>query len=128
MPHQTRPELAEVAAALRACWSAETAWSPATWSADLPAAGQCWSSAYVVRAMLGGEIVHAEVLPESAPRLWHAWNRLADGREVDLTREQFPPDQRFRIAGFPEGVIQAVAGPQAALLLARVRAHLGIKT
>ncbi|MBL8516518.1 MAG: hypothetical protein JNM76_06065 [Betaproteobacteria bacterium] len=74
--------------------------------------------------MLGGEIIHAKVLPAGEPQHWHAWNRLPDGREVDLTLEQFPPAQRFEVADFPEDVIKAVAGPQARLLLARVRACL----
>lgn len=122
----SRPGLAEIEAALRASWSAETAWSPARWSADSPAAGQCWSSAFVVRALLGGEVVHAKVLSDTESQLWHAWNRLPDGSEVDLTREQFPHGQQFEVADFPESAIEAVAGPQAKLLLARVRLSLNL--
>lgn len=119
-------ELSRIELALRSCWSSETAWSPAQWSAANPAAGQCWSSAYVVRTLLGGEIVHAQVLPETDPKLWHAWNRLPDGVELDITREQFPSDQQFKVSDFPEDVIRSIAGPQAELLLARVRAHLAL--
>ncbi|MDX2218102.1 MAG: hypothetical protein SF172_03685 [Burkholderiales bacterium] len=122
----SQPGLAEIEAALRASWSADTAWSPARWSVHRPAAGQCWSSAFVVRALLGGEVVHAKVLSDATPQQWHAWNRLPDGSEVDLTLEQFPHGQQFEVADFPESAIEAVAGPQAILLLARVRAALNV--
>jgi hypothetical protein len=117
--------LNEIETALRACWCRETAWTPDQWSADNPAAGQCWSSAYTVRALLGGEVVHAEVLPESTPRQWHAWNRLPDGTEIDFTREQFPAGQQFSDSDFPEDRIQAFVGAQAELLLEKVRQRLG---
>jgi hypothetical protein len=107
-------------AAIRASWSAETAWTPSAWSASAPAAGQCWSTAYVIRRFFGGQIVHAEVLPRTAPRQHHAWNRFADGRNIDLTREQFKADQQFQECSLPEPLIMSVAGAQAELLLRRV--------
>lgn len=109
---------------IRGCWGAETAWTPASWRADNPAAGQCWSTAFVVRHFIGGHIVHAEVMPSTKPRLYHAWNRLPDGRNIDLTREQFLPGQVLRECDFPEDVILEVAGLQAERLLQRVQGAL----
>ena len=117
-------DLASLAQTIRDCWCADTAWAPATWRAENPAAGQCWSTAFVVRHFLGGHIVHAEVMPATAPKLYHAWNRLPDGRDIDLTREQFPPGQVLRECDFPEDVIQKVAGSQAERLLLRVKSVL----
>src|SRR5260221_1785765 len=85
--------LGQVESAIRASWSAETSHSPREWSNENPCAGQCWTTAYVVRHFLGGEIVVAEVEPRSSPVQRHAWNRLPGGAEVDLTREQFGPRQ-----------------------------------
>jgi len=116
----TAQTLQALETAIRASWSAETAWTPSVWSASAPAAGQCWSTAYVIRSFLGGQIVHAEVLPHTAPKQHHAWNRFADGRDVDLTREQFEPDQLFQECSLPEPLIMSVAGAQAKLLLHRV--------
>lgn len=69
---------------LRAAWCAETAFDEATWSSDRPERGQCAVTALVVQDAVGGEIVRAMVHGES-----HYWNVLADGREIDLTRDQF---------------------------------------
>ena len=118
-------DLATLEAALRACWCAETAHSPEAWSAENPAAGQCWTSAFVIRHFLGGEIVLAELAPRTDPIQRHAWNRLPDGTEIDLTRGQFPESQEFRLCEVPEEIIVQVSGRQAQLLLERVRGYLG---
>ncbi|MBL9152357.1 MAG: hypothetical protein JNK37_07730 [Verrucomicrobiales bacterium] len=120
------PTLAQVAAAIRSSWGAETAHAPAAWSADCPSAGQCWTSAFVIRHYFGGEIILAEVLPHSDPIQRHAWNRLPDGSEFDLTRDQFPPGQTFRECVVPESVIRSVSGPQAEELLRLVTARIAL--
>jgi hypothetical protein len=109
---------------IRSQWCADTAWTPAAWRSDNPAAGQCFSTTYVIRSLLGGRIVHAEVFPNTQPKQRHAWNRFENGFEVDLTREQFPDDQQFVPCELPEDVVWAVGGKQAELLLARVMAQL----
>lgn len=119
------PTLAELATAIRSSWSAETAHSPSAWSVDRPSAGQCWTSAFVIRHYFGGEIVLAEVLPHMDPVQRHAWNRFSDGSEFDLTRDQFPPDQAFRECAIPEAVVRSVSGPQAERLLRRVQSLIG---
>ena len=50
-----------------------------------PAWGQCAVTALVVQDAFGGDLLRAMVEGVS-----HYWNRLPDGSEVDLTRQQFP--------------------------------------
>ena len=46
--------------------------------------GQCYPTALLVRKILGGKVVKATHNNEI-----HYWNRLPDGREVDLTSDQY---------------------------------------
>ena len=46
------------------------------------------------------------LLPDGSRQGYHWWNRLPDGREVDLTREQFAPHevvQQPRVVPRPPG-------------------------
>lgn len=106
--------------ALRASWCAETADHPERWSVDEPARFQCGATALVVRELLGGEILIAEVFERGTFVERHAWNRLPDGTELDYTREQFAGRE-------VELVNVAVAEPRCdshPLLLERVRRTL----
>jgi hypothetical protein len=82
----------EVEACLRRAWDVETC-DPAdveNWHVENPARGQCGPTALVVNDLLGGDLMLAEVLwPDGRQQGFHYWNVLPDGREVDLTREQF---------------------------------------
>jgi len=84
------PELRAIVTALRqAVWSKETA-SPscqASWSRHNPAFGQCAVTALLVQNAYGGEILRTVVEGFGS----HYYNRLPDGRDIDLTRGQFPP-------------------------------------
>lgn len=89
----TTPQLADVERALRAGWSADTC-SPddvarAAWSPDNPAWGHCDITALVVHDCFGGDLVFGEVHLDGEQQGYHWWNRLPDGAEIDLTREQF---------------------------------------
>jgi hypothetical protein len=47
-------------------------------------------TALVLNDLLGGELLLAEVRnPDGSRQGVHYWNRLPDGREIDLTHEQF---------------------------------------
>lgn len=116
--------LESVASALEDSWCRETAQVPGSWSAERPAAGQCWQSAFVVRHFFGGEIVVAELVPRTDPIQRHAWNKLPCGREVDLTNSQFSRAQELSVCVVPEAIIWSVVGQQAQLLLARVEERL----
>lgn len=103
------PTLNALERALRASWSIDSC-DPvdrASWTPESPSRGQCGATALVVRELLGGALLEAEVLFASGERQgFHYWNRLSEG-DVDFTLEQFSPDE----------VVQAphvVVGPPAA--------------
>lgn len=73
-----------LAEALRQAWGRDTSADPDGWSVENPSWGQCAVTALVIQDVLGGELLRCE-----APTGSHYWNRLPDGREIDLTREQF---------------------------------------
>jgi hypothetical protein len=84
--------LERIEAAVRAAWARDTC-DPVDvddWSASNPARGQCGTTALTINDLLGGELLVAEVLRTDGTRQGvHWWNRLPDGTEIDLTREQF---------------------------------------
>jgi hypothetical protein len=122
--------LGAIETAIRANWSIETC-DPIdipNWSVANRASGQCAVTALVVRDLLGGQLLEAEVLrPDGSRQGFHYWNRLP-GFDLDLTREQFvegeivqPP---IAVAGPPE--VSWVVDSQYALFRQRVYAALGI--
>jgi hypothetical protein len=124
-------ELSEVEAALRAGWAADTC-SPddvarAPWSSGNPAWGHCDITALVVHDFFGGDLVVGEVRLGEEQRGYHWWNRLPDGREVDLTSSQFRDGQRVsagrRVPRPTERPLRRWAEYQ--LLRRRVMARLG---
>jgi hypothetical protein len=94
-----RPSRAEVERAVRASWTAASC-DPvdlADWSPADAARGQCGATALVVQDLLGGELLVAEVRHADGSRQGvHYWNRLDDGEELDLTREQFTAGEVVR--------------------------------
>lgn len=94
-PTVERMKLEAVAIALRESWGPDTC-SPEdipSWSPDNPARGQCATTAVVMHDYFGGMLVMGEVLVDSEPVDYHWWNRLPDGEDIDLTREQFGPHE-----------------------------------
>ena len=120
-------ELDAVSAALRESWGADTC-SPEdvpAWHPGNPARGQCATTAVVMHDYFGGSLVMGEVLVDGRRVDFHWWNRLPDGREIDLTIGQFGPNES--VAGGTE--VARPTGPtrldvQYGLLAARVAAHL----
>ena len=81
--------------ALRAAWGPDTC-DPndlPNWHPGNPSRGQCGTTALVVHDLLGGELILGEVHEDEARVGFHYWNRLPDGTEVDLTRDQFLPGE-----------------------------------
>ncbi|MFD7069826.1 hypothetical protein ACFV97_21640 [Streptomyces sp. NPDC059913] len=81
--------------AIRDSWGADTT-TPAHrphWTPDNPARDQCGVTALVVHDLLGGDLVRGEVHVDGERVDYHWWNRLGMGVEVDLTREQFAPEE-----------------------------------
>ncbi|MCI0386280.1 hypothetical protein [Streptomyces sp. CNQ085] len=85
--------LLDIDRALRASWSADTCHpsdiTRTEWSPDNPAWGHCDITSLVVNDLLGGELVVGEVFRGGEQEGYHWWNRLPNGVELDLTREQF---------------------------------------
>lgn len=50
-------------------------------------------TALVVQDLLGGDLILAEVHVDGVKDGNHYWNRLPDGKEVDLTADQFLPGE-----------------------------------
>lgn len=109
---------------VRAAWDSATC-DPVDlpWSPDNPSRGQCGVTALVLHDHLGGDLLVAEVLRDDGSRQgFHTWNRLPDGTEVDLTREQFAPDEHVQepvVLVRPDGPPRRCA-EQYALLARRV--------
>ncbi|GAA1688245.1 YunG family protein [Fodinicola feengrottensis] len=87
--------LAQFESLVRASWGADTC-DPADladWHPENPSRGQCGVTALVLHDFFGGDLMLGEVLVESAKVGYHYWNRFGGRMEVDLTREQFRPDE-----------------------------------
>jgi hypothetical protein len=88
----TLDQLETIAGAFSRHWSLDTCdtCDIADWHPGNPSRGQCGVSALIIQEILGGELLVAEVLFASGdPQGVHYWNRLPNGVEWDLTRQQF---------------------------------------
>ncbi|WP_223772459.1 hypothetical protein [Streptomyces sp. 135] len=87
--------LTDIERAVHSSWDADT--SPpefrSRWRPDNPARGQCGVTAMVLNDLLGGELIRGEVQVNGQRRDYHWWNRVGLGVEIDLTREQFRPEE-----------------------------------
>ncbi|MGW6058255.1 YunG family protein [Streptomyces sp. NPDC055189] len=121
--------LTDIEEAVRASWGPDTYPSDSShvWPPDNPARGQCGVTALVLQDLLGGELIRGEVRVAGEWTDHHWWNRLGEGLEVDLTREQFMPEE------IVSGGVVIVRPPQIRrlcdeyeLLRARVLEKLGV--
>ncbi|WP_308431002.1 alpha/beta fold hydrolase [Streptomyces nojiriensis] len=85
--------LADLEAAIRAGWSAETC-EPSDitkipWTPENPGWGHCDITALVVQDLVGGDLMLGEVFHDGRQEGYHWWNLLPGGIRIDLTREQF---------------------------------------
>jgi hypothetical protein len=87
--------LADIERIVRASWGADTYPPDAShpWDPDNPARGQCGVVALVVNDLLGGELMRGEIHINGERVDFHWWNRMPSGLEIDLTREQFRPEE-----------------------------------
>lgn len=90
-------DIAKIKEALIKAWSRETCYPSLQdkWTPENPSLGQCAVTALVIQDLFGGEIVYCK-------HLHHYWNKLPDGTELDLTREQFGEDAN----PCPDGIAQ----------------------
>jgi hypothetical protein len=87
--------LEAVILALRESWGPDTC-APedvADWTPDNPARGQSATTAMVIHDFFGGSLVTGEVFSAGERTDFHWWNRLHDGEQVDITLDQFGPDE-----------------------------------
>ncbi len=121
----------DIEAAVRTAWARDTCdpVDAGDWSAANPARGQCGTTALTIHDLLGGELLVAEVLRDDGSRQGvHWWNRLPDGTEIDLTREQFASHeviQQPRVVARPSGLPRRAA-EQYLTLKRRVLDALGL--
>lgn len=81
------PTLEELIAALRASWSAETAFEANDWSKENPARGQCVVSSLVVQDYFGGDLRRYAVSGDKTET--HYANLLESGVILDTTASQY---------------------------------------
>ena len=117
--------LTELERAIRACWARDTSDDPDEWTPDWAERGQCAVTSIVVRELLGGEIVMADVHGSHIAGERHAWNRLPGGLEIDLTAGQFRAGETLGAAAPDEPYVTDTGVDRGELLLERVRALLG---
>jgi len=118
--------LGDLERAIEESWGRDTSDDPEEWSEDNPARGQCAVTSVLVRDLLGGEILIAGVLRGGERVERHAWNRLASGLSVDLTRSQFRSGEELEEPE-PGGPILADR-VRCELFAERVLARLGAAT
>ena len=82
-------------------------------------------TALLVRDLLGGDILIANVVRGGKRVERHAWNRLASGLTVDLTREQFRAGESFTEPSVEEPLITRRNPERYETLAERARAALG---
>lgn len=119
--------LREIEAAVREAWGRETSDDPDEWSPTNPARGQCAVTALVIRELLGGDILVANVLRAGVRVDRHAWNRLPSGLTVDLTREQFLRGEQFGEPQVEEPILTHRHPERLATLRERVRTRLRLE-
>ena len=94
----TTAEIAQLRRIIEPGWSSATAWK-GRFLPERPSTNQCAVTAMLVQDMLGGDLVETHV-----NGVLHFFNRLPDGQDIDLTRDQFPADavaagERLRTRG-----------------------------
>jgi hypothetical protein len=87
--------LAQVAEAIMSSWGPET-----MYATDEPSRNpgsrsrsQCGTTALVLQDWLGGKVLVADAFRDDKRVGVHYWNRLPSGEEVDLTCDQFLPNE-----------------------------------
>lgn len=87
-------DLVALQKALLQAWNADTSYDSEHWSPSNPAWGQCAVTSLIVQDFAGGDILVTEVRLPNGETTKHFYNKLYTPSvcEIDLTREQFPPD------------------------------------
>ena len=116
--------LSDLERVIAQAWGRDTSDDPNEWSEDNPARGQCDVTALLVRELLGGDILIANVLRNGRRVERHAWNRLPSGLTLDLTRTQFRDGETFEQPVAQEPLAMRRTPERYELLAQRVRTAL----
>lgn len=75
---------------IKKSWSKDTCYpvNQKDWSIGNPSFGQCVVTALIIQDYLGGELLFCK-------HRNHYWNKLPDGKEIDLTQHQFERDEKI---------------------------------
>jgi len=76
--------LKELRAKFEKAWSRDTCWHKMDFHPKVPSGGQCFVTAMIVQDIFGGDLIQGTVFTTT-----HYWNLLPNGREYDLTSDQF---------------------------------------
>jgi hypothetical protein len=124
--------LKDIERAIRAGWGPDTTFASDDYLAkapDRPSRGQCRTTALVVHDLLGGDLLVSDVTVDGVVDGVHYWNRLSGGLHLDLTRDQFTPDevvQQPRVV--PRAPLPEPERARAAYLLLRGRVLAALST
>ena len=82
---------------LEKCWDETTIWHKNEFCANKPSAGQCYVTSILLFDIFGGgSIVSGNVFDDEQFNS-HYWYKLQNGREFDLTSDQFDGDGIFPV-------------------------------
>lgn len=113
--------------AVRHAWCRETSEDRDEWTPENASRGQCAVTSLVIRDLLGGDILIAEVRRRDGPPVErHAWNRLPSGEEVDLTFDQFRAGETLGPPQVSEPQVEIYGRARYLRLRAAVRSRLGL--
>ena len=87
--------LKQLKEAIKKSWDRDTCHFKFIWDNNSlsDSAGHCRAVALIVNDYFGGEIIYAHVVGN--PKWDHYWNKLPSGKEIDLTKDQFPKNVIF---------------------------------
>jgi hypothetical protein len=94
MTNQHNGDRQTIEAAVVNAWDESTSASPEKWSPENRALGHCAVTACIVQDYLGGDIVNTTATLPDGSTDSHYYN-VVDGKDVDLTRSQFPEGTDF---------------------------------
>ncbi len=119
----TEEDFACVRERLRESWGADTSSDPENWTDLNSAWGQCAVTACAIQRVFGGQLLKCYVPFDSLERpISHYFNRLPDGKIVDLTKQQFGTRPQIRepvVMSRTQYVLNAELGPLFAKSVAR---------
>ncbi len=81
-------------AILKNVCDSETSYWPKNWTKENPLYGHCAVASMIVQDYFGGDLIRGSLkkVRGYGNGTYHYWNRLPNGKEVDITSSQFPEE------------------------------------